>query len=60
MEQLSAQDTSFLYQETPDPLMHVGSVALLDPCESPYGPLNTLTLSPATTTSWPTLAGVPA
>lgn len=40
MQQLSAQDASFLYQETPNTPMQVGSVAILDPSESPYGPLN--------------------
>ena len=40
MQQLSAQDASFLYQETAETPMHVGSVAILDPTGSPYGPLN--------------------
>ena len=39
MEQVSAQDASFLYQETPATPMHVGSTSILDPAESPYGPL---------------------
>jgi diacylglycerol O-acyltransferase len=37
MQQLSAQDASFLYQETPGTPMHVGSVAILDPAGSPFG-----------------------
>lgn len=39
MQQLSAQDASFLYQETPATPMHVGSLAILDPSTSAYGPL---------------------
>ena len=39
MRQLSAQDASFLYQETPATPMHVGSLAILDPSTSAYGPL---------------------
>ncbi len=39
LRQLSAQDASFIYQETPATPMQVGSVAILDPATSPYGPL---------------------
>src|SRR4030095_15545176 len=39
LQQLSAQDASFLYQETPATPMHVGGVSILDPAKSPYGPL---------------------
>ncbi len=39
LQQLSAQDASFLYMESPTTPMHVGSVAILDPSKSPYGPL---------------------
>ncbi len=45
MEQLSAQDASFYYQESPETPMHVGSVAILDPSTSPYGPLDLETLT---------------
>ena len=39
LQQLSAQDASFLYQDTPATPMHVASVAILDSSTSPYGPL---------------------
>ena len=39
LQQLSAQDASFIYQDTPATPMHVASVAILDPSTSPYGPL---------------------
>ena len=39
MQQLNAQDASFLYQDTPATPMHVGSLAILDPSTSSYGPL---------------------
>jgi len=39
-QQLSAQDASFYYQESAETPMHVGSVAILDPATSPYGPLD--------------------
>jgi diacylglycerol O-acyltransferase / wax synthase len=39
LRQLSSQDASFLYQDSPATPMHVGSVAILDPTKSPYGPL---------------------
>ncbi len=39
LQQLSAQDASFIYQETPATPMHMASVAILDPSTSPYGPL---------------------
>ena len=39
LRQLSAQDASFIYQETPATPMHMGSVAILDPSASPSGPL---------------------
>ena len=39
LQQLSALDASFLYQDTPNTPMHVGAIALLDPSTSPYGPL---------------------
>ncbi|MCZ6658155.1 MAG: wax ester/triacylglycerol synthase family O-acyltransferase [Gammaproteobacteria bacterium] len=39
LQQLSALDASFLYQDTPHTPMHVGAIALLDPSTSPYGPL---------------------
>lgn len=45
MQQLSAQDASFYYQESPETPMHVGSVAILDPSTSPYGPLDLETLT---------------
>jgi len=37
LRQLSSQDASFLYQDSPATPMHVGSVAILDPTKSPYG-----------------------
>jgi WS/DGAT/MGAT family acyltransferase len=39
LRQLTFQDASFLYQDSPQTPMHVGSVAILDPTKSPYGPL---------------------
>ena len=39
LRQLSSQDASFLYQDSPSTPMHVGSVAILDPTKSPYGAL---------------------
>jgi len=39
LQQLTFQDASFLYQDSPQTPMHVGSVAILDPTKSPYGPL---------------------
>ena len=39
LQQLSAQDASFIYQDTPGTPMHVASIAILDPSTSPYGPL---------------------
>ena len=39
LQQLNAQDASFIYQETPATPMHMASVAILDPSTSPYGPL---------------------
>ena len=39
LQQLGAQDASFIYQDTPATPMHVASVAILDPSTSPYGPL---------------------
>jgi diacylglycerol O-acyltransferase / wax synthase len=39
LRQLSSQDASFLYQDSPATPMHVGSVAILDPTKSPYGAL---------------------
>ena len=39
LQQLSAQDASFIYQDTPATPMHVASVAILDSSTSPYGPL---------------------
>ena len=40
LQQLSAQDASFVYQDTPATPMHVASIAILDPSTSPYGPLS--------------------
>lgn len=37
MEQLSAQDASFVYLETPHTPMHIGSVAIYDPSTAPGG-----------------------
>ena len=37
MEQLSAMDASFVYMETPNTPMHIGSVAIYDPSTSPGG-----------------------
>ena len=39
LRQLSAQDASFIYQETLATPMHVGTIAILDPSTSPTGPL---------------------
>jgi WS/DGAT/MGAT family acyltransferase len=39
LQQLSAQDASFLYMDTPTTPMHVGSAMILDPSKSPYGPM---------------------
>lgn len=37
MQQLSAQDASFVYLETPHTPMHIGSVAIYDPSTAPGG-----------------------
>jgi diacylglycerol O-acyltransferase / wax synthase len=37
MEQLSGQDASFVYMETPNTPMHIGSVAIYDPSSAPGG-----------------------
>ncbi len=37
MEQLSGQDASFVYMETPATPMHIGSVAIYDPSTAPGG-----------------------
>ncbi|HEX4694558.1 wax ester/triacylglycerol synthase family O-acyltransferase [Sphingomonas sp.] len=37
MEQLSAQDASFVYLETPHTPMHIGSVGIYDPSTAPGG-----------------------
>ena len=37
MEQLSAQDASFVYLDTPNTPMHIGSVAIYDPSTAPGG-----------------------
>ena len=37
MEQLSGQDASFVYMETPNTPMHIGSVAIYDPSTAPGG-----------------------
>lgn len=37
MEQLSGQDASFVYLETPNTPMHIGSVAIYDPSTAPGG-----------------------
>ncbi len=37
MEQLSAQDASFVYMETPHTPMHIGSVGIYDPSTAPGG-----------------------
>jgi WS/DGAT/MGAT family acyltransferase len=37
MEQLSAMDASFVYLETPNTPMHIGSVAIYDPSTAPGG-----------------------
>ncbi len=37
MEQLSGQDASFVYFETPATPMHIGSVAIYDPSTAPDG-----------------------
>lgn len=37
MEQLSGQDASFVYLETPNTPMHIGSVAIYDPSSAPGG-----------------------
>ena len=37
MQQLSAQDASFVYLETPQTPMHIGSVAIYDPSSAPGG-----------------------
>ena len=37
MEQLSGQDASFVYLETPHTPMHIGSVAIYDPSTAPGG-----------------------
>ncbi|HEX2267742.1 MAG TPA: wax ester/triacylglycerol synthase domain-containing protein, partial [Actinomycetota bacterium] len=39
MERLGAQDSSFLYLETPSVHFHVGGVAILDPSTRPNGVL---------------------
>lgn len=36
MQQLSGQDASFLYFETANAPMHIGSFALYDPCGAPH------------------------
>ena len=45
LRQLSSQDASFLYQDSPSTPMHVGSVAILDPTKSPYGALTLETVT---------------
>ena len=40
LQQLSAHDASFLYQESPTTPMHLGSIAILDPSCSPHGILS--------------------
>ena len=37
MQQLSGQDASFVYLETPNTPMHIGSVAIYDPSTAPGG-----------------------
>ena len=37
MEQLSGQDASFVYMETPNTPMHIGSVGIYDPSTAPGG-----------------------
>ncbi|MFZ1737790.1 wax ester/triacylglycerol synthase domain-containing protein, partial [Sphingorhabdus sp.] len=37
MEQLSGQDASFVYLDTPTTPMHIGSVAIYDPSTAPGG-----------------------
>jgi WS/DGAT/MGAT family acyltransferase len=37
MEQLSGQDASFVYMDTPSTPMHIGSVAIYDPSTAPGG-----------------------
>lgn len=37
MQQLSAQDASFVYMETPSTPMHIGSVGIYDPSTAPGG-----------------------
>ena len=37
MQQLSAQDASFVYLETPHTPMHIGSVGIYDPSTAPGG-----------------------
>ena len=39
LKQLSPQDASFIYLETPATPMHIGSLALYDTSESPFGEL---------------------
>ena len=45
LRQLTSQDASFLYQDSPSTPMHVGSVAILDPTKSPYGALTLETVT---------------
>jgi len=40
LQQLSPQDSSFVYMETPATPMHIGSLALYDAKDSPMAPLN--------------------
>src|SRR4051794_21366576 len=40
MQQLSGMDASFLYFETPNAPMHIGSIAIYDPSTSPNGQLS--------------------
>ncbi|HPU15488.1 MAG TPA: wax ester/triacylglycerol synthase family O-acyltransferase, partial [Polymorphobacter sp.] len=37
MQQLSATDASFVYMETPNTPMHIGSIAIYDPSTAPNG-----------------------
>ena len=40
VQQLSGMDASFLYFETPNAPMHIGSIAIYDPSTSPHGELS--------------------
>ena len=40
LQQLSPQDASFVYMETPSTPMHIGSLSVYDAADSPLAPLN--------------------